>query len=105
MLRHNAFLEKLTNLKKDLYDNALTLERFKGNVTEYKFSKGDKFNLNKDIAKLRGRLNDRYKVISNQSLNEGKLVHTVRNARTRKDYKIETQILQLFANKNFLTKQ
>ena len=105
MLRHNAFLEKLTNMKKDLYDNALTLERFKGNITEYKFSKGDKFNLNKDIAKLRGRLNDRYKVISNQSLNEGKLIHTVRNIRTRKAYKIETQILQLFANKNFLTKQ
>ena len=105
MLRHNSFLEKLTDMKKDLYDNALTLERFKSDITEYIFSKGDKFNLNKDIAKLHGRLNDRFKVISNQSLNEGKLIHTVRNLRTRKDYEIETQILQLFANKNFLTKQ
>lgn len=105
MLRHNGFLQKLTDLKKELYDNALTLERFKDNIAEQTFLKGDKFILNKDAAKLHGRLNDRFKIISNQSLTEGKMVHTIRNLRTRKDYIIETEILQLFANKNFLTKE
>jgi hypothetical protein len=105
MLRNNGFLEKLTELKRDIYDNALTLERFKDNITEYIFSKGDKFKLNKDAAKLHGRLHDRFKVVSNQSLTEGKMTHTIRNLRTRKDYEIETHILQLFANKNFLTKE
>ena len=32
MLRHNGFLEKLTDLKRDLYDNALTLERFRTDI-------------------------------------------------------------------------
>lgn len=105
MLRHNDFLLKLTELKKDLYDNALTLERFKDTVVEYSFESGDKFKLNKEAAKLHGRLNDRFKVVSNQILIEGKLSHTIRNLRTRKDYIIETHILQLFANKNFLTKE
>ena len=105
MLRHNGFLEKLTDLKREMYDNALTLERFRGDIVEYNFHKGDKFQLNKDAAKLHGRLNDRFKVVSNQSLTEGKTTHTIRNLRTRKDYVIETEILQLFANKNFLTKE
>jgi hypothetical protein len=105
MLRHNGFLEKLTDLKRDLYDNALTLERFRTDIVEYTFSKGDKFKLNKEAAKLHGRLNDRFKVLSNQTLTEGKMTHTIRNLRTRKDYSIETEILQLFANRNFLTKE
>lgn len=105
MLRNNGFLDKLSNLKKDLYDNSLTLERFKDNVNEYLFSKGDKFILNKESAGIHGRLNDRFKVISNQTVNEGKLSHSIRNLRTRKDYIIETKMLQLFAGKNFLTKE
>jgi len=105
MLRNNGFLQKLTELKRDIYDNALTLERFRDTVVEYIFFKGDKFKLNKEAAKLHGRLNDRFKVVSNQSLTEGKMTHTIRNLRTRKDYEIETHILQLFANKNFLTKE
>jgi len=105
MLRNNGFLEKLTELKRELYDNALTLERFKEDIVEYIFTKGDKFKLNKEAAKLHGRLNDRFKVVSNQILTEGKTVYTIRNLRTRKDYEIEIEILQLFANKNFLTKE
>lgn len=105
MLRNNGFLEKLTNLKRELYDNSLTLERFKDNLTEHEFIKGDKFILNKNAAIFHGRNQDRFKIISGQNLSEGKFVHMIRNLRTRKDYLIETRILQLFANKNFLTKQ
>lgn len=105
MLRNNGFLEKLTELKRELYDNSLTLERFRSDMMEHVFFKGDKFKLNKEAAKFHGRLNDRFKVISNQSLTEGKMTHKIRNLRTRKDYEIETEILQLFANKNFLTKE
>lgn len=105
MLRNNGFLEKLTNLKKELYDNSLTLERFRDTIAEYSFMKGDKFILNRDSAKIHGRFNDRFKIVSNQTISEGKLSHTIRNLRTRKDYLIETDILQLFANKNFLTKE
>lgn len=105
MLRNNGFLDKLAKLKKDLYDNSLTLERFKDNVSEYSFAKGDKFILNRDSARVHGRFNDRFKVVSNQTMNEGKLSHLVRNLRTRMDYTVETEMLQLFANKNFLTKE
>lgn len=105
MLRHNGFLEKLTELKHTLYDDALTLERFKDNISEISFLKGDNFQLNKNVIGLHGRLNDRFKVISNQSLHEGKMVHLIRNLRTRKDYSVETEILKLFANRNFLTKE
>jgi hypothetical protein len=105
MLRNNGFLDKLSSLKKDLYDNSLTLERFKDNMNEYLFSKGDKFILNRESAKMHGRLHDRFKVVSNQTINEGKLSNLVRNLRTRKDYIVETKLLQLFANKNFLTKE
>ena len=103
MLRNNGFLEKLSKLKRQLYDDALTLERFRDNMTEHIFFKGDKFILNRESAIMRGRLNDRFKVVSNQMMNENKLSHIIRNLRTRKDYIIETHILQLFANKNFLT--
>jgi len=105
MLRNNGFLEKLTELKREMYDNALTLERYRDDIVEYVFSMGDKFRLNKDAAKLHGRLNDRFKIVSTQNLTEGKMTHMIRNLRTRKDYLIETEILQLFANKNFLTKE
>ncbi len=105
MLRNNGFLDKLTKLKTDLYDNALTLERFKSVTNEYSFSKGDKFILNRKSAGIHGRMNDRFKIISNQIITEGKLSYTVRNLRNRKDYVIETELLKLFANKNFLTKE
>ena len=105
MLRNNGFLDKLTKLKQELYDNALTLERNKDRLSEFVFIEGDKFILNRDSAKIHGRLNDRFKVVSNQILYEGVLSNEIRNLRTRKDYIIETEILGLFANKNFLTKE
>ncbi len=105
MLRNNGFLDRLSKLKRDLYDDALTLERFKDNINEYIFSKGDKFILNKESAIIPGRLNDRFKIVSNQIINDDKLSHVIRNLRTRKDYIIETQLLQLFASKKFFNKK
>lgn len=105
MLRNNGYLEKLTTLKKELYDNALTLESMRDNIVEYSFYKGDKFILNRDLAGMHGKLNDRFKIISDQNLIENKFLYSIRNLRTRKDYLIETEILKLFASKNFLTKE
>jgi len=103
MLRNNGFLDRLSKLKKELYDNALTLERFRSNIVEYTFSKGDKFVLNKESAKMHGRQNDRFKIISDSIIKEGNLYQKIRNLRTRKDYLIEVDLLKLFINKNYLT--
>ena len=105
MLRNNGFLDRINALKKELYDNALTLERFKDTVNEFTFSKGDKFLLNRPSVGIHGKLNDRFKIVSNQKINESKLSHTIRNLRTRKDHTVQTELLQLFASKNFLTKE
>lgn len=106
MLRRNNFLEKLTQLSKDIYDNALTLERFRINNILENLESGDKFILNRNAANLHGNKNDRYKIIMSQSINESGLEgYIIRNLRIRKDYHVEKDVLHKFLNKNYITKE
>lgn len=97
MLRKNGFLQKLSDLKTNIYDKAISIN----NLSEIynKFFKDEKYIVKKDLPMIHSKKDDKIKIIESSDFNI-----KYRNLRNRKDYNIDKDEFFKIVSNNFVNK-